>query len=254
MNTSGNHYSWTGIKHGHKNCKLRWQKKETTTPYYEWKYMVPLQEMGELRRYLSHYCPRPNRYASGKNITIYYDSLSMESLREGVDGDRQGKKLRLRWYETTDAIPSYSLECKENIGDKVGKVRLRFSPTHRLPLLDLDYLIQLAGYDDLADVLSKFRSAAADYMPRLMVNYQRERFILPGYPIRANLDTNVMATRLGVSHSTTVTRTELLRFAVFEIKSSYPIRIPNHLARIPLNKTPISKYMRLLRCFQECPL
>ena len=159
---------------------------------FESKFVAERWRAEPARQWLQVICRPDPTFPRGTVFTVYYDTPSLDRLREKQNSDYLKTKVRLRWYHLDDRVSdSAFLEIKSRLGTRREKLRLPVALEPTWPTrgsLDVP---------SLRTVLQHLRSAgipAIDhYRPVLLVRYQRHRFIEPLTGLRASLDTNICA-------------------------------------------------------------
>lgn len=166
---------------------------------FERKFRAPWQQLDFARAWLHHVCVPDPHFPSGIISSIYFDTRTLDSYQEKVNGDYSKTKVRLRWYtpelhEKEGKIPAF-FEIKMKDGAKTAKER-------KEERLSKEWLKKA----DLTD--EDFRALAAEnfyelgvknpdqLFPVLEVSYQRERFICTETGARVSLDTEIRADRM----------------------------------------------------------
>lgn len=155
---------------------------------YERKYLVPNEQMEDLRKRLlpfvvpdSYATPDENGIYQYTVRSIYMDSLDMECYTQKDSGIKLRRKLRIRGYNHLDEDSKVVLEIKRKIGNRIKK--------HRSTLLfsDLDEMMRnptLENYItgkrsmDLDDAKRFFfHLKKKQYRPSNLVVYEREAYL-----------------------------------------------------------------------------
>lgn len=171
---------------------------------YERKYLVPNEQMEELRKRLMPFV-EPDAYAliSKQGFhqytvrSIYLDSIDMECYNQKESGIKLRRKLRIRGYNQLNDESKVVLEIKRKIGNRIIK--------HRAPLYfnDLSKIMRNGLLEDF--ILPGKKNNALDdarrfffhlkkkqYRPSNLVVYEREAYqgkMDPG--VRITFDKNI---------------------------------------------------------------
>ncbi|MCO5044441.1 MAG: VTC domain-containing protein [Verrucomicrobia bacterium] len=131
--------------------------------------------------------------------SIYYETRSLRSFAEKVDGDNLKHKVRLRWYRDnrgaaeSNEIPAF-LEVKFRIGSARHKIRQKLS-------LNRQWLASAPLTDPaLGDVLRMANAELGAWMsdsriPAIHISYQRCRYRCPYTEGRVAVDRNIRVHR-----------------------------------------------------------
>lgn len=124
---------------------------------------------------------------------IYFDSFDLESYIDNVEGEKNRRKIRLRWYGRQDEISSKPiLEIKNKSGMLGWKEKFKIKPVetdlkgnvNTGSLLSLDK-ISYSEFTRLTNIDLKF------LQPILLNNYQREYFLSLDNKFRLTIDTQL---------------------------------------------------------------
>ena len=159
----------------------------------EYKYLISASEHDTLRRLLGTvmladpYMRSPSGYLIR---SLYFDSVCDQDYFDKLDSVEERKKIRLRIYDP-DA-QSVKLEIKNRLQSYNLKETVGISRADAGALIDGEY-----------DVLLPYSSAIAQkarcimfsqrYLPKVIVEYDREAYVLPAHDIRITFDKNVRA-------------------------------------------------------------
>ena len=131
-------------------------------------------------------------YARARNgyfvRSLYFDSYSDKSLKENEEGLFFRQKFRLRIYDL-DAS-EIKFEIKNKFGEHVFKETATISRNVALKIIDGDYA-DLLKYNNptLNKIYATF--TLGNYKPKLIVEYQRDAFLLDLFNIRITFDKNI---------------------------------------------------------------
>ncbi len=218
---------------------------------FERKFYLPSSAIPFALHLLGHCCPADRRYPRGIIHSVYYDTADLEHYDESEQGSRTRKKVRIRWYDssqdTAADIPVF-VELKSKTGFAGSKQRkeLPLSPQK----LTLSAMRQgILPYMQILQILSEF-----DYMPEsmlyptLLISYQRLRFVDPMTGSRVSLDWNIRSTIV----SPALDRGEQslqMEGGVIEIKGQSG-DLPPMLESMRLLETDWSRYSKYATCMQ----
>ncbi|MDH3378406.1 MAG: VTC domain-containing protein [Gammaproteobacteria bacterium] len=211
----------------------------------EIKFAVPANRTAITLRMLEQLCDPDPKYPFGIISSIYYDSPNWDYLREKRDSDYLKTKVRLRWYEQTDAdteTPDLShMEIKYRIGSKRKKIRVPtiFSGKY-LSNTELDDAKLLRMPSILATKGAPIRQPI---FPAFIVRYCRNRFVDRSTGARLCLDYSICSPK---SNSFMVGSPYpcMLQSSVLEIKGTdgeLPLSL-QALFKVGLRRESFSKY------------
>ena len=161
---------------------------------YEIKYAIDdlgIEELkSALRIHPMHFRPV---YSKRQINNIYFDTWDLSAFIDNIEGERDRKKVRLRWYGKLDNISGKPiLEVKQKTGMLGWKERYEVQP------IDVDFNRKIA-----TSHLLKFKSGVADDIlqvsgvdlaflkPTLINNYEREYYLTADENFRLTVDTNL---------------------------------------------------------------
>ncbi|HEY7450198.1 MAG TPA: VTC domain-containing protein [Vicinamibacterales bacterium] len=152
-----------------------------------------------LTSWLSANCDLDPEFPLGTVFSLYYDTPTLALCEEKRNSDYLKSKVRLRWYDAFDQMPSGEasdlvqcfFEVKSKIGSLRSKNRVALSMPRRHLLEDpfrRDEIIELPRRSglDIADLPSAL-------LPMLLVQYERARFVDTATGCRIALDTRIRA-------------------------------------------------------------
>ena len=159
---------------------------------FESKFLAERWRAEPARRWLEVMC-RPDRaFPKGMVFTIYYDTPTLDCLREKQNSDYLKTKVRLRWYHVEGRVSgSAFLEIKSRFGTRREKFRLALPHQETWPTrgsLDSPSLQTVPRHLRAAGI-----AVPDHFRPVLLVRYERHRFIERLTGLRASLDTNICA-------------------------------------------------------------
>jgi hypothetical protein len=222
------------------------RRDEFEIPSAESKFVGPADLESFVLAWLRHLCLPDPGHPDAVISSLYYDTPSLASFREKLDGDFIKTKCRLRWYDPElspdPALRRAYLEIKHKIGRGRRKTRA---------LVETDRAwLDTAGLDHpgFMEILSRHVASLGERLPAglapaAVVRYRRRRFICPFTLSRICLDTAIglerinerLVPRLGPSD---------LGAIVVEVKDGGRTRIPwmSHLHAAGMRERAFSKY------------
>jgi len=221
----------------------------------EYKYLVPVEKLENLRNEISPYLNYDPHTASqpDKEYTvrsIYLDTPSLKSYYEKIAGLKIRNKFRIRGYNSVDENSYTFLEIKRKDAEYVSKDRalLLFKKVNDFLLSsDIDESdFQNGQYKSAKNFLYYFNGYGLQ--PVVLVVYEREAFTCAlGSNLRVTFDKNL---RSSLVHSTDMLFSEekwkrsLVNFFVLEIKyyKVLPYWVPQVINKYKLQREAISKY------------
>ncbi|MEL6823042.1 MAG: VTC domain-containing protein, partial [Calditrichota bacterium] len=95
----------------------------------EYKYLVPNNQLDNIRRSISPFCTLDSHTPDGKNhytiSSVYLDSSSSSSYVEKIEGIGQRRKLRVRVYNPQEYSNTVFLEIKRKREQYIAKTRFK---------------------------------------------------------------------------------------------------------------------------------
>ena len=222
----------------------------------ELKFVAPAHRTQMALRMLARNCDPDEKYPIGVVSSIYYDTPNWDLLREKRDSDYLKSKIRLRWYEQTEAgencgDSSYA-EAKYRVGSRRVKFRIPTNLSGRLlagTRLDTSLLRQIP--DQLA---ARGAPVPQPILPAFVVRYRRHRFVDRLTGTRICLDYDIRSPRTNPMMLAAPFPCRL-PVSVLEVKgtdSTIPLFLRN-LLKLGFRKESFSKYYecygRLTRTF-----
>ena len=157
------------------------------------KYLVSTQTASRTNALLSQTIKSdPNNGPNGYMVrSLYFDTPYDEDYQEKVDGLLYRKKVRLRIYSPTDDYAK--LELKEKINTNQRKRSLTITRADALRLISGQYSCLLSYQSKFAQEMYLLMSLK-HYIPKCIVEYRRNAFIVEENNTRITLDANLLAT------------------------------------------------------------
>lgn len=168
---------------------------------FELKYLLSLKEAEEVRQALRAYMlPDPHGNGGYSLTSLYYDSPDLRFYSEKLDGVRVRRKLRIRHYETGEALtedtPVY-VEIKQRVDRVTQKRRVRLPYREALRLCSGRERPESEGQD--AAVAEEVEAMLWQYNlhPVSVVGYHRQALIGTDYDrgLRVTFDTRLTCRR-----------------------------------------------------------
>ena len=158
----------------------------------EVKYYMTAQEFAGLRPQLDALLNRDNHGADfGYKVrSLYYDSVYDRDYYDTVDGLEVKAKIRLRTYASENPI---KLEYKQKEGSDSMKSSLILNreEAERMQAGDYSFLTRRPEKEAMEIYL---RMMQGGYLPRGLVEYDREAYTFPAGDVRITFDTGTRAT------------------------------------------------------------
>ncbi len=215
---------------------------------YELKYMITLQDHLLLRQSLNHAMTRDRNLQNRDRYSIrsiYFDDPMDSALHEKLDGKFRRRKFRFRYYDRNSTM--IKLEKKEKIGGISFKTEMVVTQGIMEQAIAKPYALDPSFSDD--PLYQEFLTACRleGLTAKVLIEYEREAWVLPFEGIRVCVDENVRAE----TSSLDPFRSKNLRFGIlprnqciFEVK--YERFFPNHVRRLletrDLTQSAYSKY------------
>jgi hypothetical protein len=192
---------------------------------HEKKYLLARRQIPALRADLAALlAPDPHSGVGGYQVrSLYFETWTLHSLREKLDGLYDRFKLRVRGYPPIGPADAFVAEIKQKRGDQILKQRTRVDATE-LDLLCAGRYGELLSRREDDAVLRRFVAAKASLgsVAPLIVEYTREAFQHPSRHVylRATLDYGLSAAPHGRLASTDRGQPFGTDVAILEVKTS----------------------------------
>lgn len=167
---------------------------KNNAPVYrnEWKYLISEPEKAVLKqRMIPLFQMDPNAGATGYMIrSLYFDDYWNSALEEKEMGVLARKKYRIRIYNCSDK--SIKLERKKKVGSYIYKEAAPLTRTETEMIINGDYTFLLSSQYPLC---REFYVECVSHVmrPRVIVDYEREPFIMNEGTVRLTFDSHVRA-------------------------------------------------------------
>jgi hypothetical protein len=217
----------------------------TTSPYFEYKYVLPLSSLRETRTALNHYLISPTFFRASRVTSIYYDTRELDEYFSTLSGDSRRQKIRYRLLSGANRDEETArFECKDKANNKVSKLRLTDLCHDRHvtdPLMDIQKSSERSAHKFIAHSRNPIHLLSR----QVEIKYDRERYICPTNNIRVNLDSNLSSIALG-KNNFSGPQTIVAPYCIVELKSSEAPTIPFFLNLLSLKRVGFSKYSYFL--------
>ena len=219
-------------------------KKGFGQPYYETKFVLPVEAGPVLAAFLRRVYPSRSPYWQSKLTTTYYDDLALGSYWESRDGLLNKMKYRFRQYFNPSGVGAdYGIEIKRREGPLVNKTKilLKAAGTGLSPMADFGSLL-----DRLRSVPGASAAALRTHVrqclrPTLAISCERLRFVNQRAQERYSLDQHIACVAMpGLSGWRR--RRVPFPYTIFEIKSAAAVPAAPFLRMFALEPVSFSKY------------
>lgn len=175
--------------------------------------------------------------------SLYFDTMTDTDYAGKIMGISGRRKLRLRIYDTeTDRV---KLEIKNKQGDYSLKETVTISRGDARELAMHNYQV-LLKYDDSVSGKAYYNFMLNGYMPKVIVDYDREAYMLPVENVRLTFDKKVRAARTSDLFCPDLPMFSLLSEQQIILEVKYDKYLPRHisniLSAICMQRMSISKY------------
>lgn len=133
--------------------------------------------------------PDKNNKEDGYTIkSLYFDTINFDDYKDKRDGIENRRKIRLRYYDNDyDFI---KLERKYKEGNYQFKQSLLITKDEAIKMMNCDYKFLLEKNSKFASELYAIMTKE-HYVPRIVIEYKRNAFIVDSNDIRITLDSNI---------------------------------------------------------------
>ena len=159
---------------------------------HEWKYLINTAEKELIRLRLKHFLTLDPHAAGGGYMirSLYFDDYWDSALEEKAGGILMRKKYRIRIYNCSDK--SIKLERKKKFGSYIYKEDAPLTREETMKLIRGDYDFLLHSPYPLCREF--YVECMCHVMrPRVIVDYEREPWILDAGTVRVTMDSDVRA-------------------------------------------------------------
>lgn len=175
--------------------------------------------------------------------SLYFDTMTDADYASKIMGISERRKIRLRIYDTeTDRV---KLEIKNKQSDYSVKETVTISREDAQELAMHNYQA-LLKYDDSVSNKAYHNFMLNYYMPKIIVDYDREAYMLPVENIRITFDKKVRAAKASDLFCPDLPTFNLLSEQQVILEVKYNKYIPRHicniLSGICMQRMSISKY------------
>lgn len=213
---------------------------------HELKFLLSVVEYEHLKRLFGALLVKDAYMKQGKDYyirSLYFDTPENRDYYDKLIGVAHRKKIRLRIYDTSAG--NVKLEMKNKDNDYSVKETMTISREEAMMLLKGDYHI-LAEYDNEVSRKAYFNLSAYAYTPKVVVDYEREAYLLPVENVRLTFDKRVRAFRGNglFEEQNALVGVLAPEYVILEVKYDkyLPAYVENVLSSITMQRMSISKY------------
>jgi len=216
---------------------------------FEVKYNIDQRKVVDVEYWLDRALVPDPTYPDSIVSSIYFDSFSLNSFREKLDGDYLKTKYRIRWYGPSDTQQSSTSSAVAQVKRKIGNRRLKESLPLDLAPSRLDDCSlgssELIEYRRYFDTMNSPPETAL--FPVVLVRYRRKRYLEQSSGLRVCIDYDINAASLNVLIINNPRSLQLCS-AVVELKGARDDLPPalQPLLLMGCRKTEFSKYASCL--------
>jgi len=157
--------------------------------YYEYKYLVPHSQFGQIRNLLDEFLGNSDPFPSGVVDSIYYDTCNEDFLAQCLDGDADKLKFRIRGYGDGTYIQVHQkIKMLSGVGKYKSKIKPLRAPKEHAP--EWDNIIPEVA-DGQIDIIRYHARKFGMLLPSVRICYTRYRYRT--YDYRITLDSNIEA-------------------------------------------------------------
>lgn len=213
---------------------------------HELKFLLSKIEYEQLKRLLGSLLVKDEYMKTGGDYyirSLYFDTPENKDYYDKLIGVVQRKKIRLRIYDT--AADKVKLEIKNKSNDYSIKETITVSRDAAMQLANGNYNV-LAEYDNEISKKAYFYLTSYGYMPKVIVDYEREAYLLPIENVRLTFDKRVRAFKGNGLFEENHAFVGVLapEYVILEVKYDkyLPAHVKNVLSSISMQRMSISKY------------
>lgn len=175
--------------------------------------------------------------------SLYFDTMEDADYAGKIIGISERKKIRLRIYDTeTDRV---KLEIKNKYSDYSVKETVAISREDAQELTERNYQV-LMKYEDSISSKAYYNLVTQCYRPRVVVDYDREAYMLPMGNVRITFDKRVRAARAADLFCPDLSMFYIMSEQQVIAEVKYDQYLPRHirdmLSSVSMQRMSISKY------------
>jgi len=213
---------------------------------HELKFLLSVVEYEHLKRLLGVLLTKDAYMKQGEDYyirSLYFDTPENKDYYDKLMGVAQRKKIRLRIYDIfADEV---KLEMKNKENEYSVKETMTIGRREAMMLLKGEYYV-LAEYDNEIAKKAYFNLSAYAYKPRVVVDYEREAYLLPVENVRLTFDKRVRAFKGNgfFERHNALVGVLAPEYMILEVKYDkyLPAYLKNVLSSINMQRMSISKY------------
>lgn len=158
----------------------------------EWKYYLSIWECAALRERFGQLMQKDAHAVNGSYMirSLYFDDYWDSAYNDKMAGVNYRKKYRVRIYDYSDR--SIKLERKIKIGSYIHKDAAAITRQELMWILEGSYDFLLSHKEQLCREFY-YECTSKVLRPKVIVDYDREPFILPEGDVRVTFDSHVRA-------------------------------------------------------------
>ena len=209
---------------------MRGTKIDQPVYRHEEKFLISTQEYMYLKKLLGSVLKGDKNAAEGGRYfirSLYFDTMSNVNFHQKEDGVQERRKIRLRVYDENARFAK--LEIKNKVGAGIYKESVSIKRGDADSMAKGNFSVLLGYRNPTAlRVYRLFKTQC--YRPAVLIDYEREAFVVPVFTGRITFDTNIRAAsgRNGLSTS----QKEMKRLfsepkVILEVK--YNHMLPEHI-------------------------
>lgn len=222
------------------------EKKSFKVYRHEIKFILSSMEYSQLRRLIGAFAGRDENARTDKGYyirSLYFDTLTNLDYKSKIMGLSERKKIRLRIYDVSAETVKLEIKNKEN--DYSVKETSIITRADALNLMQGRYDILLKYNDAVCKkVYNNFINNI--YMPKIIVDYDREAYSFPIENIRLTFDKGVRVSKNTDMFCNNAAMCSVLSCEqiILEVKFDgfLPEHIRNALSSAHMQRMSISKY------------
>ena len=223
---------------------------------YEYKYLVNLEKLDQLRNDFSPYLEydqysKVNETNDYTVRSIYYDTNTMKFYRDKIDGIKNRKKIRIRTYNSPQDQNPIFLEIKRKYGNKIIKNRSMYNAKLYNNLIKQRCIISaINSQKNKCENSEKFMHNVLinSLIPTALISYEREAYFSKiNNSLRITFDKNIRYSiypELNKFFNDSELQNTLEGFFILEIKfnDGFPNWISDIIQKHNIVRKSLSKY------------
>lgn len=175
--------------------------------------------------------------------SLYFDSFANQDYVSKIIGVPDRKKIRLRIYDVNAEKVKLEIKNKENDYSLKETTTIKREDALKMSMHDYQVLLK---YDDVVSRKAYHNVMLNAYMPKIIVDYEREAYLLPIENVRLTFDKGVRASKSSDLFAENLVMSDVMPKQQIILEVKYDKYLPEHIKKILssvcMQRMSISKY------------